>query len=119
MLFVLLLGALAFLWMLDAFFTVQVLRKKGAKKETNGLLRGIYMQNAFSFVAFKFIVLVFVLAALLLASRIYTITAESVAFIFIYVYAGVDWHNYKIWRNRNGDAENKGNKKDLKISGNR
>ncbi|MBU3957745.1 MAG: hypothetical protein KKB25_01590 [Nanoarchaeota archaeon] len=25
----------------------------------------------------------------------------SAAFVFIYIYAGVDWHNYKIWRNRN------------------
>jgi len=64
-----------------------------------------------AFVAFKLAVLVFVLSALLLASGIYTITAESVAFIFIYVYAGVDWHNYKIWRDRNGSAESKERKR--------
>lgn len=105
MLLALLLGILAFLWMLDALFTVQVLEKKGNKKEANRLARSIYGRGVFSFIAFKLTVLVFVLAGLLMASGIYTITAESVAFIFIYIYASVDRHNYKIWRNRNGNSE--------------
>lgn len=101
MLLVLLLGVLAFLWMLDAFFTMQVLRKKGAEKEANSLLRDIYRKNTFVFILVKFTVMIFVLFALSLLSKGYLITAESVAFIFIYIYAKVDWHNYKIWRNRN------------------
>lgn len=101
MLLILLLGALAFLWMLDAFFTMQVLEKKGDGKEANRLMRGMYRRGVTAFVAFKIIVMLFVLAALLLASDFYPITAESAALIFIYIYASVDWHNYKIWRNRN------------------
>jgi|GEM_PF-5960244 len=107
MLLILLLGALAFLWMLDAFFTIQVLEKKGDRKEANRLARNMYVRGASVFVVFKIAIMVFVLAALLLVSEIYPITAESAAFIFIYIYAGVDWHNYKIWRNRNIKMEDK------------
>lgn len=106
MLLYILAAILAFLWMFDAFFTIPVLKKKGDRKETNRLARSMYGRGVSAFVAFKFIALVFVLAALLLASGIYAITTESVAFIFIYIYASVDWHNYKIWRNRNNKMEN-------------
>ncbi|MFZ3076989.1 MAG: DUF5658 family protein [Candidatus Aenigmatarchaeota archaeon] len=111
MLLVLLLAVLAFLWMLDAFFTVQVLKKKGVEKEANSLLRDIYRKNVFVFILIKFAVMLFVLFAISLLSKGYLITAESVAFIFIYIYASVDWHNYKIWKNRNNKTENNENKK--------
>lgn len=115
----LLAGVLVALWMLDAVFTVQVLKKKGDKKEANKLMRVVYRRGTFSFFAFKIIAMSFVVAVLLLMSEEYTITAESVMFVFIYIYAKVDWHNYKIWMNRNNKTKSKGNKKDLKISGNR
>ncbi len=105
MLLYLMSAALAGLWMLDAFFTVHVLGKKGDKKETNELMRGAYRRGVFSFVAIKIIIMSFVLSALLILSKDYLITAESIMFIFIYIYARVDWHNYKIWKNRNSNAE--------------
>lgn len=101
MLIIILAGILAFLWMLDAFFTVQVLKKKGDKKETNLLVRSVYRSGVFTFIAFKITIMIFVLAVLFLVSKGYPVTAESVAFVFIYIYAKVDWHNCKIWKNRN------------------
>ncbi len=98
--------ALALLWMLDAFFTVQVLRKKGAKKEANGLMRGFYRKGVFFFILIRIAIMLFVLFAILMLSKDYLVTAESVLLIFIYVYAKVDWHNYKIWKNRNSKAGN-------------
>ncbi len=99
--------ALALLWMLDALFTVQVLRKKGAKKEANGLMRDLYRKSVFFFILIKIAIMLFVLFAILMLSKDYLVTAESVLLIFIYVYAKVDWHNYKIWKNRNGTAKDK------------
>lgn len=98
-------AVLALLWMLDAFFTIQVLRKKGDDKETNSLLRGLYGRSALLFVATKIAIMAFVLSALLLLSLSFPITAESVMFIFIYIYAKVDWHNYRIWKKRNNKTE--------------
>ena len=115
----LLAGVLVALWMLDAVFTVQVLKKKGDKKEANDLMRVAYRRGIFSFFAFKIVAMSFVLAVLLLMSKDYAITAESVMFVFIYIYAKVDWHNYKIWMNRNNRTKSKGNKNDLKIPDNR
>lgn len=107
MLFYLLAGTLAVMWMLDAFFTVQVLGKKGNRKEANDLMRSLYRRSVLLFLASKTGIMAFVLAALFMLSKDYPVTAESIIFIFIYVYAKVDWHNYKIWKNRNSGAEGK------------
>lgn len=104
-------AALAVLWMLDAFLTVQVLKKKGDKKEANDLMRIIFKRGVLFFMAIKMIVMVFVISVLLIMSAIYPVTAESIMFIFIFIYSRVDWHNYKIWRNRNSNAEIKDEKK--------
>jgi hypothetical protein len=106
MLLYILAAILAFLWMLDAAFTIQFLRKKGEEKEANELVRGIYGRGIFAFLAFKAIDLAFVVGVLFLLSITHLVTAETVMFIFIYVYAKVDWHNYKIWKNRNSNARN-------------
>lgn len=99
-------AALAALWMLDAFFTVQVLKKKGDKKEANGLMRMTYRHGILFFISIKTVIMVFVISVLLVLSAIYPVTAESIIFIFVFIYSRVDWHNYKIWRNRNNDTEN-------------
>ncbi len=100
-------AVIAALWFLDTFFTVQVLRKKGDKKEANGLMRGLYRRGIPAFLAIKFAGLAFVISVLFLLSINYLITAESVMFIFIYIYAKVDWHNYRIWKNRNSKTESR------------
>lgn len=111
-------AVLALLWMLDAFLTVHVLKKKGDEKESNDLMRGIYRRGVGAFVATKIFILVFVLAVLFILSIGYLITVESVMFIFIYVYAKVDWHNYKIWKNRNSNGK-QGKKRDLSFRSDR
>lgn len=107
-------AVLAGFWMLDAFFTVQVLRKKGYKKEANMLMRGLYKKSIFAFLIIKVVDLAFVLVILFLLSINYLITAESLMFIFIYIYAKVDWHNYKIWRKRGVQPSQKGKRKGFK-----
>ncbi len=111
MLLYILAAILAFLWMLDAAFTIHVLRKKGDEKEANDLMRGVYRRGVLAFLAVKAADLVFVVGVLFLLSISYLITAETVMFIFVYVYARVDWHNYKIWKNRNSNAEKKEGKR--------
>lgn len=103
-------AVLAALWLLDALFTVQVLRKKGDEKETNDLMRWLYRRSVPMFLAVKTVGLFFVVSVLFLLSINYLITAESVMFIFAYIYAKVDWHNYRIWKSRNSNTDDKRNK---------
>lgn len=116
--FISLIAILGFLWMLDAFITIKVL-KKHPEKEANILLKDIHRQNPLAFLAFKIIDLVVVIAILFLLSINYIVTAETVLLIFIYIYANVDYHNYKIWKKLKlkGVAKEKAFEKELKEKG--
>ena len=98
MLLLILLSVLAFLWMLDAYFTLIVIKKHGLNRETNELLKNIYKKDKKNLLIFKILDLAFVLSVLYLLSIEYMITAETITFIFIYIYANVDWNNYKVWK---------------------
>ncbi len=98
MLLFILLSTLAFLWMLDAYFTLNVIKKHGLNKETNNLLKDIYKKNKRNLLLFKTLDLIFVLSVLYLLSINYLITTETITIIFIYIYANVDWNNYKVWK---------------------
>lgn len=108
---------LAFLWVLDAFLSIDVLRKKGFKKETNILLRDIFRQSAAAFLAFKLIDLVFVIAVIFLLSIQYLVTAQTILFIFIYVYYEVDRQNFRIWKKMRlkGTVRKRALKKEIRL----
>lgn len=109
---------LAALWMVDAVLTIKVLRKD-TEKEANLLLKDIYRHSAKAFFAFKIIDLFLVIGILYLLSINYTVTAQTIILIFIYVYAKVDWHNYKVWNKMQlkGIARKRAFKKELKEAG--
>ncbi len=90
--------SLVALWMLDAYFTISVLKRKGMKKEDNKLLRAIYRHSPAAFLAFKAMDLLLVLTIFYLISINYLVTADTLLLIFIYAYAQVDWNNYKVWK---------------------
>ncbi len=118
MLIFVLIAVLAALWMADAVLTIKVLRKN-PEKEVNLLLKDIYRHSAKAFLAFKVIDLAFVIGILYLLSINYMVTAQTILLIFIYIYANVDLHNYKIWKKMQlkGIARKKSLKKELKEIG--
>lgn len=105
-------------WMVDAVITIKVLRKD-PEKEVNLLLKDIHRQSPKAFLTFKIIDLAVVIGILYLLSINYMVTAQTVLLIFIYIYAQVDWHNYRIWKKMQlkGAARKRALKKELKEIG--